>query len=237
MVNPYRFYTYAYLREDRTPYYIGKGKGRRLYKKGKGEVGKPTDKSRIIYLKQNITEDEAIKHEIYMIAVFGRIDLGTGILRNKTNGGDGVSGMIGKPPWNKGKKGCFSEETIKKIKEANKNTWTKELKKKMSDMKKGIPIPEERKRKISMGHIGKVVSEETKKKLREYKIKYLYEITSPEGDIYTTNSLNHFCKLNGLDTAAMQRVCFGKQKSHTPKRKDRVPNTIGWTVRKLEHLT
>ena len=43
--------------------------------------------------------------------------------------------------------------------------------------------------------------------------------------------------MNGLDTAAMLRVCSGKQKSHTPKRKDRVPNVVGWTVRILEHIT
>jgi hypothetical protein len=122
MVNPNRFYTYAYLREDRTPYYVGKGKGRRLYKKGKGEVGKPTDKSRIIFLKQNITEQEALNHEIYMIAVLGRIDLGTGILRNKTGGGEGCSGMI-----------C-REDVKLKIKNSNLGkTHTQESKKKMSE--------------------------------------------------------------------------------------------------------
>ena len=88
------YYTYAYLREDGTPYYIGKGKGKRAYKKGKGETRPPKDKSRIVILKRNLTEEEAFKHEIYMIAVFGRIDLGTGILRNKTDGGDGTSGAV-----------------------------------------------------------------------------------------------------------------------------------------------
>ena len=94
MVNPNRFYTYAYLREDRTPYYVGKGTGKRVYEKSNREIKPPKDKSRIIFLKQNLTEEEAFKHEIYMIAVFGRKDLRTGILRNKTDGGDGSSGAI-----------------------------------------------------------------------------------------------------------------------------------------------
>jgi hypothetical protein len=86
------YYTYAYLREDGTPYYIGKGKGFRLYVK-KRIVPLPS-KDRIIYLKRNLTEQEAIKHEIYMIAVYGRKDNGTGILRNLTDGGEGTSGRV-----------------------------------------------------------------------------------------------------------------------------------------------
>ena len=93
MINLNRFYTYAYLREDRTPYYIGKGTGRRVYQTNGKPCNKPP-KDRIIFLKQNLTEEEALKHEKYMIAVFGRKDLGTGILRNKTDGGDGSSGAI-----------------------------------------------------------------------------------------------------------------------------------------------
>ncbi len=113
MVNPKRFYTYAYLREDRTPYYIGKGNGNRAYRKKRGQIHLPKDKSRIIFLKQNLTEEEAFKHEKYMIAVFGRKDLGTGILHNRTNGGEGTSGF---EPWNKGKTGVYNEETLLKMK-------------------------------------------------------------------------------------------------------------------------
>jgi len=94
MVNERRFYTYAYLRKDGTPYYIGKGQGNRAFKKGKRELKPPKDKSRIIFLKQDLTEEEAFRHEKYMIAVLGRKDLGTGILRNLTDGGEGPSGWI-----------------------------------------------------------------------------------------------------------------------------------------------
>ena len=94
MVNPNRFYTYAYLREDRTPYYVGKGSGNRIKYRQRSDIKPPKDKSRIIFLKQNLTEEEAFKHEKYMIAVFGRKNLGTGILHNKTDGGDGSSGWI-----------------------------------------------------------------------------------------------------------------------------------------------
>ena len=111
MVNPNRFYTYAYLREDRTPYYIGKGTGKRIFEKRKRCCRPAKDKSRIIFLKQNITEEEAFKHEIYMIAVFGRKDLGTGILHNRTDGGDGTSGMV------------HSEETKDKMRESGKQNY------------------------------------------------------------------------------------------------------------------
>jgi len=151
------YYTYAYLREDKTPYYIGKGKGNRLYKKG-SRVFAPPPKNRIIFLKQNLTEEEAFKHEVYMIAVFGRKDLGTGILLNRTDGGEGVSGAL------------RSDETRKKISEANKNQ-SKETRRKRSEAQKGKTLSEETKKKISNSNRGKLKSphtDEAKYKMREY---------------------------------------------------------------------
>jgi hypothetical protein len=92
-----KYYTYAYLREDRTPYYVGKGTGKRAYKPHTN-VPKPKERNRIIILKENLTEQEAFRHEIYMIAVLGRKDLGTGILRNLSPGGYGGSGGLGGRP-------------------------------------------------------------------------------------------------------------------------------------------
>jgi hypothetical protein len=87
------YYTYAWLRKDGTPYYIGKGKGKRAYKHRKGR--KPPPRERILLLKTGLTENEAFKHEIYMIAVFGRKDKNSGCLINNTDGGEGVSGNSG----------------------------------------------------------------------------------------------------------------------------------------------
>ena len=153
------YYTYAYLREDKTPYYIGKGSGKRIYSKDR-TIKPPKDKSRIIYLKQNLTEEEAFRHEIYMIDVFGRKDLGTGILYNMTNGGEGSSGWVP------------SEESRRKMSQSSKGkTHSKETRRKMGEAKKGNTymlgktLSEETRRKMSEAHKGKTLSEEHKRKI------------------------------------------------------------------------
>ena len=146
-----KFYTYAFLREDRTPYYIGKGTGNRIYSTNR-RVKPPKDKSRTIFLKQNLTEAEAFRHEIYMIAIFGRKDLGTGILINGTDGGEGCSGAI------------RSDETKKRMSKAKKNP-SEVTRKRMSEAHKGKTYSEERRIKIGKGNKGKILSEETKKRM------------------------------------------------------------------------
>ena len=83
------YYTYAYLREDKTPYYIGKGKCKTQRHLHPGHYVPIPPEERILILKNNISEDEAIKHEIYLISLFGRKDNNTGILRNLTEGAEG----------------------------------------------------------------------------------------------------------------------------------------------------
>ena len=56
-------------------------------------------RDRILMLKQNLTEEEAFKHEMYMISVLGRKDNNTGILHNLTNGGEGVKGQVRDSQW------------------------------------------------------------------------------------------------------------------------------------------
>jgi hypothetical protein len=121
------YYTYAYLREDGTPYYIGKGRGRRVYDSKNRKSCKVPPKNRILFLKKNLTEEEAFKHEIYMIAVFGRKDLGTGILRNLTEGGEGFSSKQMELFWKKRNKEKRTKEFKKWRKEYDKNLkWREE---------------------------------------------------------------------------------------------------------------
>jgi len=85
------FYTYLWLRENGTPYYVGKGTGKRAFGKGDRVTSPPKSRSRII-IQYWFSEEEAFEKECWYIRLFGRMDIGTGILRNRTNGGEGTSG-------------------------------------------------------------------------------------------------------------------------------------------------
>jgi len=133
------YYTYAYLKEDGMPYYIGKGKNNRWFDERGKNCKPPKDRSRIIKLKQNLTEEEAFRHEVYMIAVFGKKCDGTGILMNIADGGNAPPIMYGdespkKRPEVKAKISAANKKKLKgkivpeKVRQKQSNTWKEKLK-------------------------------------------------------------------------------------------------------------
>ena len=86
------YYIYAYIRDDGSPYYIGRGKKFRAYgmhKRSDNIDIRPKDKSKIIFLEKNLTKEESINLEKYYIAKYGRKEFG-GILVNIREGGEDI---------------------------------------------------------------------------------------------------------------------------------------------------
>ncbi len=172
------YYVYQYLRSKDsdiapagTPYYIGKGKQQRAWD-SKHTISLPSDKSLIVPVAEQLTESEAFELEKLLIEQWGRVDIGTGILRNKTNGGEGSSGLVRSKESNEKtsksltgrkrgrskafgtKRGPLSEERKNKLRESlkgkkKKNPRSAEYREKHRQSQLGHPVTEEVRRKMS----------------------------------------------------------------------------------------
>lgn len=158
------FYVYRHIRLDtNTPFYVGKGKGKRAYSKQRNNYWhRIVNKHGYIVeiFEENLTEDQAFEKEIESIKLYksqGYCET------NFTGGGEGPSGAI------------RSEETCKKISKANKGKkLSEETRKKISEAAKGRKHSEEAKKRMRItnsgknnGMYGKTHTAEVKEKMSE----------------------------------------------------------------------
>jgi hypothetical protein len=134
------FYTYLWLREDGTPYYVGKGTRSRAFTSRGHRVHVPPKERIVIYPADS--EIDAFETETALIWYYGRKDLGKGTLRNLTDGGQGMSGRK------------FTDVTRHKISEAHR----------------GMKVSEEARNKIRATKIGSKHSEQTRSKMSKAKM-------------------------------------------------------------------
>jgi hypothetical protein len=151
MINGY--YTYIYLDPRKSgsysygdynfefePFYVGKGKGKRvkahLWNCTLKRRGRKSSKVKSILseglkpvylkLKENLTEQEALDFEASLVQLIGRADLNKGPLCNHVDRDSGGRNQI------------FSKETREKLSKANKGkTLSEEHKKKIGESNKG----------------------------------------------------------------------------------------------------
>jgi excinuclease UvrABC nuclease subunit len=155
-------YTHTRL-DNNQVFYVGVGKhSRRAYSKNSRNshwyniVNKHGYKVTITH--KDICYEEALSIEKYLVAFYGRKDLGKGSLVNKTEGGDGTLGAIvseetraKKSVFFKGRKHSEETKAIMSIAQSNRSTETR---RRLSDAKRGKLRSEETKAKISLRKMG-----------------------------------------------------------------------------------
>ena len=148
------FYVYDYLWSKKSkygsigsPYYIGKGKDDRATSK-LHSVHQPKDKNNIKF-SPLMNEADAFQLEMFKIFLFGRIDIDTGCLRNRTDGGQGLAGLRHSTESRKKMSKPKSAETVLKMIKSRKLRNTQEFKDKISNSLKNHPVTQITRDKIS----------------------------------------------------------------------------------------
>jgi len=228
--DPRRFYTYAYIRgvdsqngRKGSPYYIGKGCHKRAWIDKGRPARKPTDESRIVMLRTNLTEQEAFDWERFYIKRYGRLDLGTGILHNKTDGGDGVSGII--IPESARRVHRENRQKEGRWKGAKNPTAGGDPVRGEKNPMWGRSHTQEARRKMSETRLIKNQDPRRKNEIKIARLRYLYELIDADGEVYVTENLLDFSRQYSLNNSCIHKVVTGKQASYK-----------GWAGRILERL-
>ena len=230
------YYVYIFIDpRNNLPFYVGKGNRRRMKSHFEpnrlAEISPKNSKIKKILsegleviieiYKNGLSSEEACETEKELILKYGRANLGTGILLNLTDGGEGVRSCL------------VSKETIDK----RKATKSMRTYRHFDKMKKTASLlsPEgilytftgiEGFRKEH--NLGDGIRPVINGRIRSYKgwtspdfIDYwkskeppYFTVRDPNGQILSSNRISEFCRLHDLNVSTLCRVLNGKRPHH-----------------------
>lgn len=220
------------------PFYIGKGKGKRMYSHERDvKNGKIPNTNNtylfwkikkilklglhIIYNKmaENLDDSSALLREMEEIRRIGRHDLHLGTLCNLTDGGEGNSGKV----VSEASKRKMSMTAKERLKDPSKHPMfhkhhSQESKNKMSvSGKLRFSSPEERERTAETTRRGMFSSGYVDRVSKSITLK------SPTQKIIIAKNISKFCRENNLENANVYKLLSGEIKQHKGWT---LPNTI-----------